>query len=188
MSDDQQPEAVWVFPEKKRSTSRIWLIVILSVAAVAIVAALLWFFLFHGDEEPGPTPSPTTSETSSASPSPDETPTVDPSEPPVPDPDLATFTTTVQPRLDDAVRGLDLVTQLDGDGAVQIVDTLQIDADWLNGTAAPSSIADEWSGVVSTYATRLAELRTAYEDGVDATSALDAARTALADVRTTAGL
>lgn len=188
MSDDQQPEAVWVFPEKKRNTGRIWLIVVLAIAAVAIVSALVWFFLLPDDEEPGPTPAPTTSETSSTAPSPDETPIVDPSEPPVPDPDLATFTTTVQPRLDDAVRGLDLVTQLDGDGAVQIVDSLQIDADWLNGTAAPSSIADEWPAAVSTYATRLAELRTAYENGSDATSALDAARTALGDVRTTAGL
>jgi len=188
MSDEQRPDAVWVFPEKKRKTGRIWLIVILSVAAVAIVAALLWFFLFHGDEDPAPTPTPTTSVTASPTPSPSESATTDPTEPPVPDPDLATFTTTVQPRLDDAVRGLDLVTQLEGDGAVQIVDSLQIDADWLSGTAAPSAIADNWSDVVSAYAARLSELRTAYENGSDATSALDAARTALTDVRTTAGL
>lgn len=201
MSDEQpQPRAEWVFPEEKKSNKgRIWLIVGLVVAAVAIVVALLWIFLPHNSAAPTSSPSPSTSEsatptpTSSPSPTPTEPapPSPEPTattQPPVPDPDMSEFAETVRPRLDDAVRGLDLVTQLDGDGAAQIVDSLQIDAEWLSGAAAPNPIADEWSSRMSTYSTSLTKLRSAYENGTDSQKPLDDAMTALNEARALAGL
>ena len=197
MSDDHQPEAVWELPDEKKRNSdrgRIWLIVALVIVAIAIICVPLYFLLAHGDEtEPTPTPSssaspmPTTTPTATPTATPDPTtePTPDPTQPSVPD--LATFTEQVQPRLDDAVRGLQLVTDNIDLGA-QIVDSLQQDATVLSDTAAPSSIADDWSTAVSHYASALNELRGAYDNGTDPQAALDAASTALQEVRAIVGL
>ncbi len=109
------------------------------------------------------------------------------SPPPAPDPDLATFTARVQPRLDDAVRGLDLVRD-NMDAGAQIVDSLQQDAAVLSGTAAPSSLSDDWSAAVTDYAEKLNDLRVAFDGGSDPEGALNASRASLSDLRAVAGL
>lgn len=186
MSDEQQPRAEWIFPEQKKSRKgRIWLIIGLVVAVIAIAAVLLFFLIPRGGT-PGPdsSASPSPSLTPSASPSPSDStepepePSTDPTPPPAPDPDLETFTSQVQPRLADATRGLDLV-QDNMDVGAQIVDSLQQDADVLSDTAAPSSMADDWSAAVSEYAGALKDLRAALDGGSEPQAALDAARAAL---------
>lgn len=194
MSDERQPEAVWVFPEKKTNKGRVWLIVGLSILALAIVAALL-FFLLPRAEDPRPSPSPTLTSTSTPSPSPSASaePEPEPSmtpvttPPPAPDPDVSTFTDQVRPRLDDAVRGLDLVSD-NLDVGAQIVDSLQQDAGVLSGTAAPRSLADDWSAAAADYAGTLSELREAFDNGSDPQDSLDASRTSLGKLRALVGL
>ncbi|GEK84960.1 hypothetical protein [Microbacterium aerolatum] len=197
MSDEQQPRPEWIFPEEKKSNKgRIWLIVGLSALALAIIGVLL-FFLIPRDGEPAPTTSPSASATTTptSTPSPTATatsaptPTTEPAptQPPVPDPDLDTFRGQVQPRLDDATRGLQLVKD-NMDLGAQIVDSLQNDAAALSDTPAPSSISDDWSDAVSQYASKLGELRAAYDNGTDLQAPLDAAGSALQKVRALVGL
>lgn len=192
MSDEHQPEAVWVFPEKKNN-GRIWLIVILAIAAVAIVGVLLFFFLPR-DSEPDPTPSPTGSASVTPSPTPTASSTdapteeTEPTQPPVPDPDMPTFVEQVQPRLDDAATGLGFVADMNGQEAVQVVDTLQQDAERLSDAAAPSSIASEWYPAVGQYSARLGELRSMVEGGSGTQNTLDAATAALNELRELVGL
>lgn len=196
MSDEQQPRAEWIFPEQKKSNKRrIWLIVGLCVLALAIVGALLFFLLPRGVESK-PTPSPTATKT--ASPTPSLTPTVTPTSepttnpeltpPPVPDPDMATFASQVQPRLDDASTGFTIAAGLSGQEAAQVIESLQQDAEWLSGAAAPSSISSAWYSSVGQYSERLGELRAAIESGSDTQSATDAAVAALQELRTLVGL
>lgn len=201
MSDDRQPEAEWVFAgnnTKKSNQGRNWLIAILVIVAVAIVSVPLYFLLASASEaEPTPSstasasasPTPTSTPISTPTATPGETtePEPDPTQPAVPDPDLGTFTEQVQPRLDDAVRGLQLVTDNIDLGA-QIVDSLQQDATLLSDAVAPSSIAGDWSSAVSQYATSLNELRKAYDTGADPQQPLDAAGAALQKVRAVVGL
>ncbi|MDQ0645062.1 hypothetical protein [Microbacterium murale] len=198
MSDEQQPRAEWIFPEEKKSNKgRVWLIVGLSVLAVAVVGALLFFFLPRGSD-PAPTPSPTATKTATPTPSPTPTPTVMPTPeptappettpPPVPDPDLATFAAQVQPRLDDAVTGLSIAAGSSGEEAAQVVDSLQQDAGRLSDAAAPSSISSTWYESVGQYSARLGELRGAIESGSDTQGAMDAAAAALQELRTLVGL
>ena len=189
MSDDHQPEAVWVFPETKTDKGRVWLIVILAIVAVAIVGAL-FVFLMPRDGGVEPMPSPTTSTTVSptSAATPTEVQTPEPTQPNVPAPDLETFSEQVQPRLDDAVRGLQLISD-NVDLGDQIVDSLQQDAAVLSDTAAPTSIASDWTSLVSQYATNLNELRETYNNDADnRQSAIDAAEAALQKVRATVGL
>lgn len=197
MSDEQQPRPEWIFPEEKKSNKgRIWLIVGLSALALAIIGVLL-FFLIPRDGEPAPTTSPSASATTTptSTPSPTATatsaptPTTEPAptQPPVPDPDLDTFRGQVQPRLDDATRGLQLVKD-NMDLGAQIVDSLQNDAAALSDTPAPSSISGDWSDAVSQYASKLGELRAAYDNGTDLQAPLDAAGSALQKVRALVGL
>ncbi|MEW1975843.1 hypothetical protein AB0301_12325 [Microbacterium profundi] len=204
MSDEQQPRAEWIFPEQKKSNKgRIWLIVGLSVLAIAIVGTLL-FFLLPRDGQPEPTPSPTAS--ASTTPTPTVTPTVTPTPtpttpptvappeepettpPPVPDPDVPTFAAQVQPRLDDAATGLRIVSDASGQDAVQVIETLQQDAGHLSGAAAPSSISSEWYSAAGDYSKRLGELRGAFESGSGTQSALDSATTSLQRLRALVGL
>lgn len=199
---DEQPRAEWVFPEPKKSNKgRIWLIVGLSVLAIAIVAVTLFFLLPRGgDVESTPSPSPSATKTASPTPTPTSTPTStptptpdptsepEPTEPPVPDPDLATFAAQVQPRLDDASAGLSMVSGLGGQDAAQVVDQLQQDAGRLSDAAAPTSIAPAWYEGVGQYSGRLGELRGAIEAGSDAQGALDAAVAALQQLRALVGI
>lgn len=206
MSDEQQPRAEWIFPEPKKSNKgRIWLIVGLIVLAVAIVAALLFFFLPRGGES-GPTPSPTTTKTATPTPTRTPTPTATPSPtptpepttdpttdpeptaPPVPDPDVETFAAQVQPRLDDASTGLTLAAGSSAQEAIQFVETLQQDAGHLSDAAAPSSISSAWYDAVGQYSARLGELRGAFENGGDTQSSIDAATAALQELRTLVGI
>lgn len=193
MSDEQgRPE--WVFAEQKKRTDKgqIWLIVGLVVFALLLIGALL-FFLIPRDDEPGSAPAPTETAESTQSPPSTSSPSAEPTEgaqtdpPPVPEPDLETFKAQVQPRLDDATRGLDLVAQ-NLDLGAQIVESLQNDANILSDTPAPSSIAEGWSTAVAEYASKLAEVRATYDDGSDPQPALDAASTALQEVRALVGL
>lgn len=199
MSDEQQPRAEWIFPEQKKSNKgRIWLIVGLSVLALAIVGTLLFFFLPRG-AVPEPTPRPTATKTATPTPTPTATPTPTPgsntppvqepetSPPPVPDPDLPTFAAQVQPRLDDGNRGLGMLAGLNSEEAVQVIDSLQQDTERLSDSAAPSSIASDWQSAVSSYASKLSTLRDAFENRSATETALNEATAALQDLRALVG-
>lgn len=176
-----------------------WLIVGLSVLALAIIGALLFFLLPRGD---GPTPAPSASPSPSSTPTPTETPTPtatptagpQPSQtpivtqPPVVDPTVEAFRGQVSGPLADALRGLDIVAGASGQDALPVVDTLQEDARRLSDLPAPSSIADSWRDGTASYTQRLGELRTAITDGGNTAGAVDAARTAAQSLRSLVGL
>ncbi|MDA4893603.1 hypothetical protein PFZ55_42760 [Streptomyces sp. MS2A] len=212
MSDQQptQPRAEWVFPPERNRKGRAALIVILVLVVVLIAALLVFFMIPKGSPGPDPssspsatstptrTPSPTPSASRSpttapspapTTPAPTPDPTVPPTEqPPPPDPDVETFRGSVAPRLDDAVNGLDMVTGTTGQEALEVVDQLQQDAQILNDTPAPSSLAESWPAALGDYAARLADLRGAAEAGSDTQPALDAAKGALGSLRALIGL
>ena len=193
---EQKPEAVWVFPEEpKKRGGRIALIIGLVVAALVVAAIVVLFLIPRGDGVPTPTASPTASKTATPSTSP--IPTVVPTDlptapvttpPPVPDPSVDAFRGQVQPRLDDASTGLELVQSQSGDAAVQVVDSLQNDAQNLAGQPAPTAIATQWGEAVNVYAARLQSLRSAYSGGSDTSGALDDAKAALGQLRSLVGL
>ena len=191
MSDERQSEAVWVFPEKKRNKVRIWLIIGLSTLALVIVSVVLFFILpRNGAPELSPSPSSasaTPSPTPTSSPLPTPTPEPIQTQPPLPNPDVDTFVGQVQPLLDDAVRGLQLVKE-NMDLGAQIVDSLQKDAEVLSDTPTPSSISEDWSDAVVQYAAKLRDLRAAYESGSATPESLDASNEALQNVRSVVGL
>lgn len=198
MTNGQQPELRWApIPPKPKNRGRVWLIVLAGVLAVAIVAALLWFLVVRGGApivppSPTPTATPTATTTPTAEPTPGETTT--PSQtpqttpPPVPDPDLGTFAAQVQPRLDDAVRGLGMVEGATGPDAVEVVDQLQQDAERFTETAAPRSISDAWYPGVTDYMRSLSSLRTAADAGNNTADALATARQNLQSLRGLVGL
>lgn len=192
MSNTPQPELRWApIPPKPKNRARIWIIIGSVILALAIVAALLWFFLLRG-ETPGGTPSPAPSSSETASPTPSgepdpgasENPSEEPGTPPVaPAPDLSAFVAQVQPRLDDGVRGLDMLAQLSGQDAVGVVDQLQQDAQRLAETTPPTSISDSWFTAVSDYSTALTEVRSAAESGGSTTDPVTTARERLQALR-----
>lgn len=192
MSTPPQPELRWApIPPKPKNRARVWILIGSVILALAIVAALLWFFLLRGGE-PGdtPTPAPSASQTASPAPSDDpspgasETPSQDPGTPPViPAPELDAFVTQVQPRLDDGIRGLDMLTQLSGQDAVGVVDQLQQDAQRLAETTPPSSISDAWFAGVSEYSSALTEVRAAAESGGNTADSVTTARERLQALR-----
>ena len=194
MTDEQQPELRWApIPPKPRNRGRIWLIVGLVVAALAIVGVLLFLLIPRGDG-PDPDPSPSPSATPSATPTPTPTPTPEPTdppvvtEPPVVDPTIDAFRTQVGAWLEDGSRGLDIVSGVNGPDASPVVATLQEDAQRLSDAQPPSSIATAWRDGVSAYAQRLAELNTAVTSGSDTAAAIDAARSALQTLNGLVGL
>lgn len=191
---EERPDVRWAprEPAPKRR-GRVWLIVGLIVAALAIVAALLFFFLPRGDApEPGTSesPSPSATPTETVTPTPSVTPEPTPVDtPPAPvDPDLATFRGQVGPRLDDALTGLGFITGSSLDADLSTVDQLQGDAQRLSDTQPPSTISSQWRDGVADYSTRLDELRSAISEGTDTTGALDAANSAVEALRATIGL
>nr|WP_201469369.1 hypothetical protein [Microbacterium hydrocarbonoxydans] len=214
MTDEQQPELRWApLPPKPSNRGRIWLIVGLTVAALVVAAVLLLFLLPRGDAaEPGasesPSPSPsasasptaTASATPSSTPSPSETPTTAPTPTPEPtmtpittppppaDPSVGVFRDTVQGWLDDALTGLDIVSGTGGQEAVDVVDTLQNDAQRLSEAAPPASIESDWHAAVATYAQALSELRSAVAAGGDSAGAVSSAESAADGVRSLVGL
>lgn len=186
MTDEQQPELRWApLPPKPRNRGRIWLIVGIVIAALVLVAVLLFLFLPRG-QSPDPVASPSASATPTASPTPTSTPTAEPTEPPVQteappvvDPSVEAFRTQVAPRLQDAATGLDLVANATGQDAVSIVDQLQFDLQSLADTPAPSSIRTQWDDGLSSYSQQLTDLRSALSAGSSTAAALEGARTAL---------
>jgi hypothetical protein len=197
MSDTPQPELRWApIPPKPKNRARIWIIIGSVILAVAIVAALLWFFLLRGNTPGGsPTPDPSSSQTASPTPSNEpspgasETPSQDPGTPPViPAPELDAFVTQVQPRLDDGIRGLDMLAQLSGQDAVGVVDQLQQDAQRLAETTPPEAITDRWYSELAEYAGALDSLRAAAEEDEPLADAASIARAQLQDVRSLVGL
>lgn len=198
----QKPEAVWVFPdEPKKRGGRIALIIGLVVAALVVAGVVALFLIPRGDGTPTPTASPSASRTATPTPTPTHAPsptaTTLPSDlptapattpPPVPDPSVDAFRGQVQPRLDDASTGLELVQSQSGDAAVQVVDSLQNDAQNLAGQPAPSAIATQWGEAVNAYAAKLQSLRSAYSGGSDPSGAHDDAKAALAQLRSLVGL
>ncbi|MGN8024948.1 hypothetical protein [Microbacterium sp. 22242] len=182
---EQKPEAVWVFPEKKRNGGRIALIIAL-VVVVLLIAAGLAFFLVPHREAPIVAPSPTTS-TAAPSPSPTgpSAPTDSPvpttpvsTPPPPPDPSLPAFRDQVGFRLDTATQGLDMVAGGASD-SVQTISKLQGDVQRLSDTPPPASIADEWRSELQTYAAKLDALAANPSD----TDSLAGARDAVAALK-----
>lgn len=192
MTDEPQPELRWAPIEPKpRNRGRVWLIVGLSVLALLVVAALLFFLLPRGGSPaPGASASPTatTTPTPSAVPSasPDPTAPVD-TPPPVEDPSLPAFRDRVGVWLESALVGLDIVSEGDGD-VNSVLDTMQGDAQRLSEALPPSSIAEDWNTTTSEYSSRLSALRSAVSSGSNVGQAVDAARVSVDQLRSLAGL
>lgn len=193
---EQQPDVRWApIPPRPSRRGRNWLIVGLVLAGLLIAAVLLFFLVPRGDSpEPGAsgTPSPSASPTGTSTPTPAASPTSEPTPittpPPVADPSVGAFRDQVRPWLDDAVTGLDIVSDSSGQEALAVVDTLQQDAQRLSDAQPPGSIEPQWRDGVSGYAARLAELRSALSSGTDDASALEDARTSLQSLHTIVGL
>ncbi|MFK4761411.1 hypothetical protein ACI3KS_10800 [Microbacterium sp. ZW T5_45] len=208
MSDEQpQPELRWApLPPKPRRAGRVWLIIGLVVAAIVVVAVVLFFLIPRGDGV-APTASPSPSASASPSPSPSAAPsetavpeepteTTEPeptqtpitSQPPVSDPSVATFRGQVSGWLDDALTGIDIVSGTSGQEAVDVVDSLQNDAQRLGESLPPSSIESDWNAAVGTYSQALSTLRSAASSGSGLSGALDGARSAANELRSIVGL
>ncbi len=193
---DPQPELRWApIPPAPRHRGRMWLIIGLIVAAVAIVGLVLFFVLPRGTApEPGasstPTPSPSSSTTPTPTPTPTSTETSAPvvTPPPVVDPTIEAFRGQVSGWLNDALRGLDIVAGASGQDALPVVDSLQQDAQRLSDAQAPASIAEAWRDDLEIYSQRLSDLRSAVSAGSGVSGAVDAARAAAQDLRTLVGL
>lgn len=194
MSESPQPEYVWDFGRPRRRPGRVWLIVGLSVAAVAIAAVVFLLFIRPwAAADPDPTASPTSSGSPTASPTPDDTPTGTPSPsatptagpttpPPPADPALPVFREKVSPLLRDAETGLTFASESTGQDGIEVTDQLIDDAGRLSEAVAPRSIADEWNSRVDAYATSLQKLRSAYASGASGQPEISAARSALAEL------
>lgn len=191
---EQQPDVRWApIPPKPRNRGRVWLIVGLSVAAVIIVALLLFFLIPRDDGQPVGTPTPTASSSATQIPTPIPSPSpgaTAPAEtpPPVADPTVETFRTQVAPWLDDALTGLDIMTDASGPDALSVLDTLQGDAQRLADAQPPSSMDPQWRDGVSAYSQRLVELRSAVSAGSATDDAIEAARSEAQNLRALVGL
>ncbi|MFJ2505649.1 hypothetical protein [Microbacterium sp. NPDC087592] len=200
--DEPQPELRWApLPPQPKRTGRIWLIVGLSVAALAIVGLLLFFLLPRGDAPapsesasptptasvtPTSTPTPTPTPTATTAPEPEPTPALTP--PPATDPTIEVFRGQVSGWLNSAPRGLDIIAGASGQDALPVVDTLQQDAQRLSDAQAPSSIASKWYDGVTDYAQRLTQLQAAITNDSGVAAAVDAARTSVNALRSLAGV
>ncbi|MFK3679828.1 hypothetical protein ACI2IP_19050 [Microbacterium sp. NPDC090218] len=192
--DEQQPELRWApLPPQPKKTGKVWLIIGLVVVALAIIGALLFFFLPRGDApsptdttSPSPSASTTPTSTPSTAPEPTETPQATP--PPATDPTIEVFRERVSGWLNDGPRGLDIIADASGQDALPVVDTLQQDAQRLSDAQPPSSIAQAWRDGVTAYSARLAQLRTAISDDSGVSSAIDAARSSVQELRSLVGL
>lgn len=187
MSDQQQPDVRWAPLEPKpKNTGRVWLIVGLVIAALVVVGVLLFFLLPRdGAPEPGASGTPTPSETS---PEPELTaPPVTEAPEPV-EPSLEEFQGRVGFWLEDASRGLDIVSTNTGQDAVAVVETLQGDAQRLSESQPPASVSDEWQKASAAYGASLDELHTVASAGTDTADAVEEARTRLQELSAVIGL
>lgn len=205
MSNEQsQSEAVWYFPPKRSKRGPVLLVITLSVVALLIAAAVVFFLVSRG----APTPEPTDTPTASATPTPTATPTSTPTPTPTPgatatptaspapeppptdtqpppapeEPTLSAFRGQVGPVLDSARTGLRYAQEDGGMMAMQDVMLLQDDAARLNGIPAPAEIRAQWRDALGTYADALERLRAAYERGDQAGSENTAATAALGEL------
>lgn len=200
---EPQPEYVWAYSDEKPRRGRVWLIIGLSVAAIAIAAAVFGLFFRPGAPGAEPSATPSSSATASAtptatatvtptptpssSPTPTSSPEPEPTQaPPAPsDPGVAVFREKVTPTLDAAATGLGYARDESSEAAMQDIMLLQDDAERLNETVPPASIAARWRDALSTYAKSLEALRAAYESGGDASREDAAASDALSGLRAT---
>ena len=186
------PELRWAPIEPKpKNTGRIWLIVGLVIAGLAIVGALLFFLLPRGGTPaPGasgsPTPTATTTPSPSSSPSQEPTPQITPPAPV--DPTVDAFREQVGGWLTDAPRGLDIIAEANGDDALAVVDSLDQDARRLSDAQPPASIDQKWRDGVVAYSQRLSELRAAILAESETAGAVDAARVAVQQLQSLVGL
>jgi hypothetical protein len=195
MTDEPQPELRWAPIEPKpRNHGRVWLIIGLSVLALLVVAALLFFLLPRGGT---PAPDASTSPTATTTPTPTQTPSALPSvspdpttpvdtPPPVQDPSLPAFRDRVGVWLESALVGLDIVSEGDGD-LESVLNTMQGDAQRLTEALPPSSIAEDWDSTTREYSSRLSALRSAVTSGSNVGQAVDAARVSVDELRSLAG-
>ncbi len=204
MTDPTQPELRWAPLDPKPSNrGRVWLIVGLVVAALVIVGVLLFFLLPRGESpSPGASGSPSPSASASTSPSPSASPTqteapqptAEPeptmtpitTPPPVADPSVDAFRGQVQGRLDDALTGLQIVSESSGPDATEVIASLQADAQRLGETAPPASIESAWSAAVNEYSQALSSLQSEASSG--APTSVDRARSAVNELRGLVGL
>lgn len=195
MTDDQQADLRWA-PNDPAPTSRwrIWLIVGLIAAGLA-VAVVLVLLLLPRDGSPAPEGSPSASPSATATATPTAEPTTEPepsmtpvtTPPPPVDPTVDAFRSQVTGYLDDALTGLDIVSETSGAEASAVVDTLEADLQRLSESAAPSSISARWGDALRDYSDRLTDVREAIERGEDAVAAIDAARDAVDELRDVVG-
>lgn len=199
-----EPEAVWVFPEKRRR--RAWPIVVGIVAALVVAGVLVFALLPRaGSPAPVPSASPSASATASLSPTPSPTPSASeppsptpsptvtessaaPSPPPVTPPDTTAFAAAVRPVLDSAVTGLGFLDAATDAEAAAIVETLQDDAARLHEQLPPAAIANTWSAALDDYTGALSELHNAYTRDSDPIPALTEARATVEALRAIVGL
>ncbi len=191
MMSEPTPELRWAPVEPKpKNTGRVWLIIGIVVAALAIVGALLFFLLPRG-EEPAPgasgSPRPTASESPSATSSPSQEPTPQVTPPAPVDPTVDVFREQVGGWLSDAPRGLDIISEANGDDALAVVDSLEQDARRLSDAQPPTSIEQKWRAGVTVYSERLSELRAAILAESETAGAVDAARTAVQELQRLVG-
>ncbi|WP_029258270.1 MULTISPECIES: hypothetical protein [unclassified Microbacterium] len=186
---EPSPELRWAPIEPKpRNRGRIWLIVGLAIAGLAILGALVFFLLPHvGSLEPRASDSPRPTATASPS-SPAEEPTPQTTPPSPADPTVDTFREQVGGWLSDAPQGLDIVSESNPDDALAVVDSLQQDARRLSDAPPPSSIDQKWRDGVMAYSQRLTELRAAILSESDTADSVDAARAAVQDLQSLVGL
>ncbi|KQR49544.1 hypothetical protein ASF87_12490 [Microbacterium sp. Leaf161] len=207
MTDEPQPDLRWAPLEPKpRNRGRVWLIVGLVVAALVIVGVLLFFLLPRGESptpgasgspSPSASPSASPSMSPSASPTPIQTeipqPTAAPepttpitTPPPAADPSVDAFRGQVRGWLDDALTGLQIVSETSGQDATAVIANLQADAQRLGETAPPSSIESAWGAAVNDYNQTLSALRSDAAAGTP--TDVDSARSAANALRDIVGL
>lgn len=184
------PELRWapIEPKPKRK-GRVWLVVGLVIAGLAIVAAALFFLLPRGEDPTSDatvSPGPSAGETAPPPLSPTQTPEV--TQPAPVDPSVEVFRERVGGWLTDAPRGLDIISGETGEAALAVVDTLEQDARRLSDAQPPSDIAVQWRDAVTEYAQRLSELNAAISAGSDSADAAGAARDAVTKLQGIAGL
>lgn len=204
MTDPTQPELRWAPLEPKpRNRGRVWLIVGLVVAALVIVGVLLFFLLPRGESPtPGASGSPSPSASASASPSPSPSasqteapqPTAEPeptmtpvtTPPPVADPSVDAFRGQVQGWLDDALTGLQIVSESSGQDATEVIASLQADAQRLGEISPPASIESAWGAALNEYNQALSSLQSEASSG--ASPSVDRASSAVNQLRGLVGL
>ncbi|MFF1542082.1 hypothetical protein ACFVWL_18580 [Microbacterium sp. NPDC058269] len=187
---EQTPELRWApMTPKPKNRRRIWVIIGIVLAAVAIIGATLFFLVPRGDA-PAPgasgSPGPSANETAPPPLSPTQTPEV--TQPAPADPTIEVFRERVGGWLTDAPRGLDIIVAETGEAALAVVDTLEQDARRLSDAQPPSTIEAQWRDGVTAYAQRLSELNAAVSAGSDTADAVSAAREAVSKLQGIVGL